>query len=42
MVASAFFLPLGTAVEEDCPDCLFARGKVSCDVEQLAGARGGL
>jgi hypothetical protein len=35
-------LPLGTVVEEDRRDCLFARGKVSGDVEQLAGARGSI
>ena len=34
--------PLGGAVGENCTNCLFARGKVGGDVEQLAGARGGL
>jgi len=30
------------AVGENCTNCLFARGKVGGDVEQLASARGGL
>ena len=34
-------LPLGAAIGEDRPDCLFARGEVGGDVEQLASAGGG-
>ena len=34
--------PLGSAIGENYTNCLFARGKVGGDVEQLTGARGGL
>ena len=34
--------PLGSAVEEDHTNCLFARGEVGGNVEQLTGARRGL
>jgi len=40
-VVSALF-PLGSAIRENCTNCLYARGKVGGNVEQLAGARGGL
>jgi len=34
--------PLGSAIKENCTNCLFTRDKVGGNVEQLAGARGGL
>ena len=34
--------PLGSAIGENCTNCLFARGEVGGSVEQLTGARGGL
>ena len=34
--------PLGSAIRENCTNCLFARGKVGGNVEQLTDARGGL
>jgi hypothetical protein len=39
-VASTFYFPLGTAVGEDCSNCLLTRGEVGSDVEQLDGVRG--
>ena len=38
----SFLLPLGIAIREDCPNCLFVRGKVGGNIEQLAGAHWGL
>jgi len=34
--------PLGSAIGENCTNCLLTRGKVGGNVEQLTSARGGL
>ena len=35
-------LPFDTAIGKDCSNCLLPEGEIGGDVEQLAGARGGL